>query len=399
VFAGKARISAYDSFDHTSEETAMPRLPLTERYPGLAAVPRVDLVDAPTPVERLTPDDDVPLVRVWVKRDDLTSPLYGGNKVRKLEFLLGEAREKGCKSVITFGAYGSNHALATAVHANALGLETHVILSPQPPGPFAARTLRAHAGLGTHLHVVEGWDGKRDAVEVRRALAEKDGVEPAVLPMGGTNALGALGFVNAAFEVLEQGRGSAMHEPGLVYVAGGTLGTAVGLAIGFAAAGAATKVVAVRVTPEEIGSDAVASELVSATVGQVRSLDPGFPELRMNDVNLDLRHDWFEPGYGVPTPETTEAVTVAAARHLKLETTYTGKAFAAMLGDARSGGLDPEASVLFWDTYTSAPLPPEGDDAVLPQVLQAYVQVCDQLYGRGSVDRAGDALPMSGDRE
>ena len=139
-----------------------------------------------------------------MKRDDLTSQRYGGNKVRKLEFLLGEAVAKERRAVITFGAYGSNHALATAVHASALGIETHVVLVPQAPGPFAARTLRAHAGIGTRLHVAEGRDSKRIAVEVKRALLERDGVEPAIIPMGGTNSLGTLGYVNAALELLGQ---------------------------------------------------------------------------------------------------------------------------------------------------------------------------------------------------
>ncbi len=376
----------------------MTRIPLFERYPGTAALPRVGLVDAPTPIDNLCGDlprllpDDVRMHGLWVKRDDLTSPLYGGNKTRKLEFLLGEALKEGRRAVITFGAFGSNHALATAVHASALGLEPHAVLSPQTPGPFAARTLRAHAGLGTKLHVVEGWDGKRVAVEARRGLTARDGIEPAIIPMGGTNALGAVGYVNAALEVLEQ---TAPHTrgpigvqaddlvvPDVVYVAGGTLGTAVGLAIGFAAAGTPTRVVAVRVTPTEVATDEFARTLAADTIALLRSLDDGFLGLDVGDLAFELRHDWFEPGYGVVTPETTRAVAVAGEGGIKLETTYTGKAFAAMLADARAGRLDADAHVLFWDTYNSAPMPAAGDDALLPPMLQAYVEECDRLFGR-----------------
>ncbi len=377
----------------------MSRFPLADRYPGLAALPRVELVDASTPLERLALDNEPALGSLWVKRDDLTSRRYGGNKVRKLELLLGEALAQGRRAVITFGAYGSNHALATAVYASGLGLEPHVVLSPQAPGPFAARTLRAHAGLGTKLHVIEGWDGRREAVEAKRVLTRRDGIEPAIIPMGGTSALGALGYVDAALEVLAQFAEARVSAPGVVYVAAGTLGTAIGLAIGFASAGAPTKVVAVRVTPLEVGSDEVAAKVAAETVALAHSLDEDFPQLAMGDLNFELRHDWFEPGYGVVTRETTEAVGLAAARGLKLETTYTGKAFAAMLGDARAGRVGPSGSVLFWDTYSSAPMPPEGADELLPPVLREYVAECDRLFGRASTEDAKDSSSTSGDRE
>lgn len=350
------------------------RLPLFERFPGTETLPRVELCSLPTPVQPLVIDELSG--RYEVKRDDLTSAAYGGNKVRKLEFLLGQAVAEGRRAVLTFGAYGSNHALATAVHASALGLEPHVVLSPQEPGPFAAATLRAHARLHTVLHPVEGWDGSAEAAIAARSLTERDGIEPLVIPMGGTNAVGATGYVNAALELLEQ----ADAEPDAVYVAGGTLGTAVGLAIGFAAAGARTRVCAVRVTPSEIASSEVAAALAAETVGLLRSLDAAFPELSYADLAVELREEWFEPGYGVVTPETTAAVEAAAEAGIKLETTYTGKAMAALLADAAAHRFDGER-VVFWDTYSSAPMPAAGDVEELPEVLQDYVAVCDEMFG------------------
>jgi D-cysteine desulfhydrase len=350
-------------------------LPLFEQFPGTARLPRVELCALPTPVRPL--DIDGAPEGLTVKRDDLTSALYGGNKVRKLEFLLGQALAEGRKAVLTFGAYGSNHALATAVHARALGLEPHVVLSPQAPGPFAAATLRAHAGLGTVLHLVDGWDGRREAVRAKQQLVERDGIEPLVIPMGGTNGVGATGYVNAALEVLGQLDGNG---PDIVYVAGGTLGTAVGLAVGFAAAGASARVRAIRVTPGEVANVEFAVRLADETVALLRSLDADFPELSFDDLGFELRDDWFEPGYGVVTPETTVAVDAAAARGVKLETTYTGKAMAALMADAASGALGGER-VLFWDTYNSAPMPAPGDVTTLPETLQDYVAVCDEMYG------------------
>lgn len=354
-------------------------LPIVDRYPLLATLPHVALGTLPTPVERLHLDTPG-LTELWVKRDDLTSTLYGGNKVRKLDFLLGQALAENRRAVITFGAYGSNHALATAVHSRKLGLEPHVVLSPQAPGPFAAATLRAHAKLGTVIHPVDGWDGAREAVSAKHQLTQRDGVEPLEIPMGGTSALGAVGYVNAAFELLGQVDAGQLPLPDAVYVPGGTLGTAIGLALGFAAAGVATRVIAIRVTPDEVANDAFAQKIAAQTVELLRAADPSFPALGFSDLRFTLRHDWFEPGYGVVTPETSSAVAAAADAHIKLETTYTGKAFAAMLADAAAGLLGDER-VLFWDTYNSAPMPAPGPVELLPQVLQDYVATCDELFG------------------
>ncbi len=348
---------------------------LAERYGGVAMLPWVAICDLPTVLEPLRVDAEVG--SLYTKRDDLTSAAYGGNKARKLELLLGGALAEGRKAVVTFGAYGSNHALATAVHAFALGLEPHVVLSPQPPGPFVARTLRAHAWLGTAIHPIAGWDGRREAVRVLRELTVRDTIEPAVIPMGGTNALGAVAYVNAAFELLEDA--GAGHPPNRVYVAAGTLGTAIGLAIGFAAAGAPTRVEAVRVTPTEICNVEIARELCDRTIELLSGLAPSFPTLHFEDLPFTLREEYAGPGYGVATPETVRAVSAARDAGIALETTYTGKAFAALLDDARAGRLAGER-VVFWNTYSSAPLPPRGRDQALPDVVRVYVEECDRLY-------------------
>lgn len=362
-------------------------LPLFARFPGTATLPRAGIATLPTPIERLRARElereSAGGSEVWIKRDDLTNPVYGGNKVRKLDFLLGDALAKGAKSVLTFGAYGSNHALATAVHARALELEPHVVLSPQEPGPYAPATLLAHAGLGTVLHLTDGWDGRRAAVLAIREIAERDGAEPYVIPMGGTNALGALGYVNAALEVAEQVRNgeASPTPPDVVYVAGGTLGTAIGLAVGFAAVGAGTRVEAIRVTPADLANADAARTLAADTVALLRSLDAGFLELALDDLGFTLREDHFEPGYGVVTPETEEAVTAAMQAGLTLETTYTGKAFSALLGDMREGRLRDGGRVLFWNTYSSAPKPAPGPVEALPEVLRDYIAECERLFG------------------
>ncbi len=353
---------------------------LHRRFPGTRALPLARIAELPTPVERL--DIAEKIGEMWVQRDDLTSTAYGGNKIRKLDLLLGDALDQGCRAVITFGAYGSNHALATAVHATALGLEVHAVLSPQAPGPFAPRTLLAHAGLGTHIHPAASWDGRPEADAARREILERGVGEVYEIPMGGTSPLGAVGYVNAALEVAERAAGdgkSPGSAPDVIYVAGGTLGTAAGLAVGLAAAGLATRVEAVRVTPAEVACESALGALVGDISSLLHGADTSFPLLGLGDVRLNLRHEFFEPGYGVVTDATLEAVRIAADAGLSLETTYTGKAFSAMLTDARTGLLG-DKRVLFIDTYNSAPYPEPGRIEALSPELQEYVQECWRRY-------------------
>jgi len=341
---------------------------LERHFPATASLPRAHIADLPTPVDHIA-TTHLPITRLSIKRDDLTSPAYGGNKVRKLEFFLGQALAEHRRTVVTFGAYGSNHALATAVHARALGIEPHAILTPQVPTAYARATVLAHAGLGTVFHPIEGHDGSREAERLRVELRARDACEPLVIPMGGSSALGAIGFVDAALELIEQAR------PDVVYLAGGTLGTAVGLAVGFAAAGASTRVVAVRVTPATVANEAVITRLASDTIELLRNHEPSFPALALSDLALTLREGFYEPGYAEVTPAATSAVALARELGVKLETTYTGRAFAALLADAAEGKL-VDADVVFWDTYNSAPMPPPGREDSLPLVLLDFVASC-----------------------
>jgi D-cysteine desulfhydrase len=193
--------------------------------------------------------------------------------------------------------------------------------------------------------------------------------------MGGTNALGSVAYVNAAFELAGQG-----PLPDVVYVAAGTVGTAVGLAVGFAALGASTRVEAVRVTPGEVCSEHIAHELARATVELLRGVAPDFPDLGADELPFTMRDEYFAPGYGVATPETLAAVDSARAAGVTLETTYTGKAFTALLDDA-CAGRTRDLDVVFWNTYNSAPVPAAGPDDALPDVLRGYVSDCDRLFG------------------
>ncbi len=327
-------------------------LPLYRRFPALADVlPHVALVHRPTPVERMPIDGH----EVWVKRDDRSAERYGGNKVRKLEFLLGEALEQGAVETLTFGAAGSNHALATAVYARALGLRPISMLTPQPNASYVRRNLLAQHALGADIRPFPDRESReRAAVRVLREREAETGRRPYVVPMGGTSPVGSVGFVDAALELASQVEAGDVPLPDLLYVPLGSMGTTAGITAGLSAAGLPTRVVAVRVTPLEWANEEALAALIARTVELLRSAGARVA-VDVPRESWEIRHDAFGDEYARFTPEGVAAVAAADEAGLHLEGTYTGKTMAALLADLRSGSLDGQR-VLFWDTYNSLDL-------------------------------------------
>jgi len=329
-------------------------LPLCDRFPGTKNLAHVTLGCLPTPVEPM-PElaERLGIQSLFLKRDDISGRAYGGNKVRKLEFLLGQALAENRRAVITFGALGSNHVRATAVYGGQLGLQVHAVLAPQPSTPYLAANLFADQAAGATLHFAESFSqALRRGAELRDEIALRDGVEPFVIPFGGTNPRGVIGFVNAAIELAEQIEAGALPVPDFVYVAYGSTGTASGLATGLAALGLRTSVIGVRVVPAESTNPERTRRVMEEAVTLLRELDAGFPRVKPEDVALEVREGFLGDGYAAATAESLEAVALAAANHIHLETTYTGKALAALVADARAGKL-ARKTALFWNTYSS----------------------------------------------
>jgi D-cysteine desulfhydrase len=270
--------------------------------------------------------------------------------------------------VITFGAYGSNHVLATAIHGARLGLDVHAVVIPQPRTSSLRKNLLADVSAGVTFHLAGSFeDSLRVAAALRSDLRRK-GIDPLVLPFGGTTEHGTLGFVNAAFELADQIEDGELPEPDVVYVPFGSMGTAVGLAIGFAAEGIRARVQAVRVLPAADGDADALARTVADAVGALRQVDRDFPPLEREDVAIDVRSEFLGDGYAVPTSAGVEAVELASGAGLSLETTYTGKSLSALADDARAGLLDG-STALFWNTYNSRPVG-QGDPEMLPGLLR-----------------------------
>jgi D-cysteine desulfhydrase len=326
-----------------------PARSLLQRFPSLAArLPVAPLCTLPTPVERARAlQRDVGCGPLWVKRDDCTALPYGGNKARKLEWLLGRARAEGRTRVLTFGALGTNHGLATAIYAARLGLGCDLVLVDQPADERLRRRLRQFVAVGARLHYGQSLAGAGAAalaVLVRHPRT-------AVIPPGGSSPVGTLGFVDAGLELAEQIRSGELPEPARVYVPLGTGGTAAGLALGLALAGLGTRVVCVVVTdrgrlaPNEWRLRRLARRAGERLVRAGASLRPD--ALRFE---LELETGQRGRGYGWATDAAVGAVESASRAGLRLETTYTGKALAGLFA-RESGREDP---VLFWNTYAAS---------------------------------------------
>jgi D-cysteine desulfhydrase len=334
-------------------------LPLFRAYPRLSAVlPYASLGDYPTPVEQPAAlARELGLAGLFVKRDDLTGVVYGGNKVRKLEFLLGQAVRDGAKQVVTVGFAGSNHALATAVYARRLGLRSTSLLLPQANARYVRLNLRASFAHGAELRHVRGplaLGVGAAALAIRCRI--RDGRRVAFVPGGGSSPLGIVGYVNAAFELQQQVAAGVLPQPDVIYVAMGSMGTTAGLLLGLRAAGLSSRVVAVRVIEPALANARGMLRLLRGATSLLRRSDPGFPPLAWSLQDLQIRDDYLGAGYARFSPAGVRAARLLTElAGLPANGAYTAKAFAALAGDAAAGQLAGKA-VLFWNTFNSRDL-------------------------------------------
>lgn len=344
---------------------------LSHDYPTIGKrLPTLPLAALPTPVSLAklvlaSTEHDIA-----IKHDDVTGSHYGGNKVRKLEYVLARARDRGAKRIATFGAVGSNHAVATALYAGLCDFECTCFLSHQSLKPELGRALRFHQQHGTEVVHFAATRARRVAM-YRKYLQGRDAW---VIPIGGSSWLGSIGFVNASLELAAQIRAGEIPAPERVYVALGTMGTAVGLALGFALAGIDIEVQAIRVTDPQYSNEAAAGHLLAKTAQLMHHYDASIPANINANARLICRDEFFAGGYGRSNDVTDAAVKIANEQlNLNLESTYTGKTMAAMLHDLRAGYRAP---VLFWNTYNSRPLDIdnslEPDFDVMPREFARY---------------------------
>lgn len=309
----------------------------------------------PTPIEplaRLSAELDGP--QIFVKREDFGSLAFGGNKLRKLEYLLGDAQRQGCDVILTAGALQSNHARLTAAVAARLGLECHLVLKDEVRGRSAAYAHSANRFLDDLLGAkVETIGPDASVPDTLAALAEtmrQAGRKPYAIPIGGSNAVGNLGYVDCALEIATQE--AALGQPFThIFVTSGSGGTHAGLLVGCSMANISAKVIGVSIARDLAKHLPIVSDLVQQTADLIGVA----AQDALNAIHLD--GEFYLPGYGLPNPSSIEAINLCARLEgVLLDPVYTSKTMAALIAGIRSGKLGKQDRVLFLHTGGSPAL-------------------------------------------
>lgn len=328
----------------------------------LARFPRIFLAHLPTPLERLDRlSKELGGPEIWIKRDDCTGLSTGGNKTRKLEFLMAEAEAAGADMVMTQGATQSNHARQTAAFAAKLGMGCHILLEDRTGSKDPNYNGNGNVLLD-HLHgaTTETRPGGLDMNAEMEAVAEtfrKEGRRVYTIPGGGSNATGALGYVNCAFELVGQANDRGLRIDRIV-TATGSAGTQAGLVVGLKAINAGIPLLGFGVRAPKDKQEANVFALAQKTAEKLGC--PGV--VARADVVADC--DYVGQGYGIPREDTLEAIAMfAELEGILLDPVYSGKGAAGLIDYCRKGKFGKGERIVFLHTGGAAAL--FGYDAVL----------------------------------
>jgi len=315
---------------------------------------RVDLCHQPTPLEempRLSAALDGP--KFWIKRDDCTGLATGGNKTRKLEFLLADALQQGADMLVTQGAVQSNHVRQTAAAACKLGLDCHALLERRVPDRAADYETTGNV-LFDHIFgtTIEFRPPGLDMNAEARAVTEKfaaNGRKPYFIPGGGSNEIGALGYVSCAYEMLAQFDAQGL-DVGWIVLASGSAGTHAGLLAGLHAAGSDIPVMGISVRQPRERQIAAVHKLAAATAAQLTDTPLSLEKTVIDD-------GYVGAGYGLPTEGTIAAINLIARKEgVLLDPVYSAKGLAGMIGLTEQKFFDRQKDVVFLHTGGAAAL-------------------------------------------
>jgi D-cysteine desulfhydrase len=361
--------------DSAGAEQGVSRRPLFEIWPQLEGDAGFwTFGDFPTPVQplaQLAPTLSGAGQHCYVKRDDLSSGVYGGNKVRTLESLFGQARREGARRVFATGAYGSNHAVATVLHAQKLGLTAGALLFPQPVSVAAEQNLRVCVERADELIDLWHWSALPFAMWAVARRERTNQQQALIMPPGGASPRGCLGFLSAALELAEQVREGLLPVPQEVVLALGSTCSTAGMLVGLRLAArlgigwtAAPQLVAVRVTPWPVTSRYRILRLAERTLAWLARLtgERRFEFSRAElSAGLELDGSQLGRGYGHPTLAGRSAIDSLGSLAAALDTTYAAKSAAALIERIRRR---PDCPRVYWSTKSSAPLPLVSADAL-----------------------------------
>ncbi len=335
------------------------------RHPAyISNRPRISLVNAPTPIESLVRfSEAIDGPALFIKRDDLTGLATGGNKTRKLEFLIGDALSKSADIIITAGGPQSNHCRLTAAAAARAGLECHLVF-----GSSYDSTLKGNRFLDSILGAHEHWTpkGTRETKMAELESAFKaEGRKPYVIPVGGSNSIGALGYVAAMHELKAQMDAHSISFDHIVYPTSSG-GTQAGMTVGAKMTGFQGKLTGISIDQVPDGTSPFDYKAFVFNIAKQTIKDLGI-EINLTLDDFTINYDFLGGGYGVVgDPERNAIRLMAQMEGILVDPVYSGRALAALVGLTKDGQFERNERVLFWHT---------GGDAA----LHAYVE---DLTGR-----------------
>ncbi|MFW9947445.1 MAG: 1-aminocyclopropane-1-carboxylate deaminase/D-cysteine desulfhydrase [Candidatus Odinarchaeota archaeon] len=339
---------------------------LFELYPDLIGkTPWISLLtNLPTKIDRLTElekEFDLDGGEIYIKRDDKNHYIYGGNKLRKFEFIFGKVLKKKKKGVVTNGGIGTNHGLACAIVCHQLNppLKCSLYLFHQPLTWHVQRSLLLFNYFGAELHLGKGDIGTFVKFLFFKLFHPKYFLMfPGGSPLFGIGSpLGIIGFINAAFELKIQINQGVVPEPDIIFIPGGSTGTAAGLIAGCKLLGLKTKVCVVAVYTSLTANPSAIIKNANKALKYLRKRDKSIPNIEVLEDDFEFISGYLGTGYGIKTIRGQTAIDKVMEleghhKDFKLETTYTGKAMAAMFNYLEKEE-NKSKKVLFWNTYNS----------------------------------------------
>lgn len=326
--------------------------------------PQVELGFFPTPIHPLPViSQSLPGVSLWVKRDDQTGLAFGGNKTRKLQFLVGRAIEEECDCLVTAGALQSNHCRQTAAAGAKARLPVHLVLGGTPPDSRPGNLLLDEL-LGATLHFA-GEKRKGETIPALIESLKNEGLNPCHIPYGGSNPVGAAGFALAFFELLEQCQKIGLVVDNLVFPSSSG-GTHAGLMVGKALSGSPIRLVGIAVDKEDFkgeGLEVKIADLAGQTAEWLGHPHPFSPK------EVFLEKSALGAGYGVMNGDDKRAIhTFAKGEGLFLDPVYTGRAAAGLFKMVERGDISEGSTVLFWHTGGTPSLFHYGEDLLSEEI-------------------------------
>lgn len=333
--------------------------PLFEHYPELKKhLPVQRLGQYPTPVHKLENLGKVyGYENLWIKRDDKTSQIYSGNKVRMFEFILSYAKSLNRKTLLSWGSIGSNQILASVIHSQGMDFKpTQALMFKQAVTPHVLTNMRVDRYYGTQMHYAGGYGRLALKLVYLYLKLWITGQKPFLVPYLASSVPSVMGYVNAMFELKEQIDAGEMPEPDIIFITVGTGGTFAGVILGAILTGIQSRIIGTRITEKIVCNEIMIAFEINRTIRFFNKIGYSLPIKKIRARDIEMDHTQCGKGYGEPTDQCLQALKIIEETEgIVMDQTYTAKTLASVI-DYMKNATDKTRPILFWNTLNSIDL-------------------------------------------